>query len=151
MQSIENLFRVVDKRRLWRSRQPAGAEKIQEAERALGVSFPPSYRAFLALYGAISVGDRCISGIVDNSPLERGGGSVVFDTLALRKQWHLPEYYVVIQPDDDDFAPYCLDTRSPDGAGEAPVVCFELQTSHVKTIGASFLDWVDNWYVKTVV
>ena len=35
MQSIENLFRVVDKSQLWRSRQPAGAENIQEAERAL--------------------------------------------------------------------------------------------------------------------
>jgi hypothetical protein len=70
MQGIERLISGIDDPRLWKSR-PAGDEEIREAEKALGVSFPPSYRAFLSLYGAMSVGDVTISGIVDNAPLSR--------------------------------------------------------------------------------
>src|SRR5262245_2616547 len=108
MQGGESLMGRIDDPRRWKS-VPARDDEIRKAEQALGVSFSPSYRAFLSLYGAMSVGDVTISGIVDNAPLGSGSGSVVFDTMACRKDWRLPERYVVIQPSDE--APYCLDTQ----------------------------------------
>jgi hypothetical protein len=96
----------------------------------------------------MSVGDVTVSGIVDNAPLDRGGGSVVFDTMAFRKDWRLPARYVVIQPDDE--APYCIDTQTRDAAGEMVVVCYELHSEHAGVIATSFLDWLDRFYVGTV-
>ena len=147
MKGIESLISRIDDTRLWKS-EPARDEEIQEAEKALGVSFPPSYRAFLSLYGAMSVGDVTISGIVNNAPLDPGGGSVVSDTTTFRKDWRLPDHYVVIQPNDE--APYCLDTQTSDAAGEMVVVCYELYSKHAGVIATSFLDWLDRFYVGTM-
>lgn len=62
MRGIESLISRIDDSMALEI--PAGAcEKIQEAEKALGITFPPSYRAFLSLYGAMSVVDVTISGI----------------------------------------------------------------------------------------
>jgi len=146
MQSIERLISSIDHPQFWKSR-PAREEDIRAAEAALGVSFPPSYRAFLSRYGAVSVVDSTISGIVDNAPLDPGSGSVVFDTMTFRREWRLPEHYVVIQPDED--APYCLDTRKTDAAGEMPVICYELHTEHAGVIAASFVDWLERFFVGT--
>ena len=146
MQDIEKLISSIDDPQLWKS-TPAHDEEIQAAETALGVSFPPSYRTFLALYGAVSVVGSTISGIVNNSPLEPGGGSVVYDTMTFRREWHLPHHYIVIQPDED--APYCLDTRKTDGAGEMAVVCYELHSEHAGVIAISFVDWLERFFVGT--
>jgi SMI1-KNR4 cell-wall len=144
MQSIETLISRIDDPQFWRSK-PARDEEIRAAETALGVSFPPSYRAFLALYGGVSVVDSIISGIVDNAPLDPGTGSVVYDTMSFRKEWRLPDYYVVIQP--DDHAPYCLDTRSKDAEGEMVVICYELHSEHAGVIATSFVDWLERFFV----
>jgi hypothetical protein len=146
MQSVEKLISSIDDPRFWKSK-PARNEEIRAAEAALGVSFPPSYRAFLSLYGAVSIVDSTISGIVNNAPLDQGGGSVVFDTMTFRKETRLPEHYVVIQPDED--APYCLDTRNTDGAGEMVVVCYELHTEHAGVVATSFVDWLGRFFVGT--
>jgi hypothetical protein len=146
MQSIEKLVSSIDHPQLRKSK-PARDQEIRAAEAALGVSFPPSYRAFLSLYGGISVVNSIISGIVDNAPLDPGGGSVVFDTMRFRKEWHLPSHYIVIQPDED--APYCLDTRTTDASGEMVVVCYELHSEHAGVIATSFLDWLERFFVGT--
>jgi len=144
MQAIDNLISDTEASQLWSSK-PARAQDIQQAETALGVSFPPSYRDFLSRYGAISIGDRrCISGVIDNSPLDPGGTSVVGDTLRFRKEWQLPVHYVVIQADDD--APYCIDAQNRDAAGEAAVVCFELHSRLATVIARSFPEWVERFF-----
>ena len=144
MQSIEKLISSIDDPRLCKSK-PASDEEIRQAEAALGVPFPPSYRAFLSLYGAISVVNSLISGIVNNAPLDPGGGSVVFDTMRFRNEWHLPDHYIVIQPDED--APYCLDTRTRDVTGEMVVVCYELHSEHAGVVATSFVDWLEKFFV----
>jgi cell wall assembly regulator SMI1 len=60
---------------------PATTADIDVVERALQVEFPPSYREFLANYGAMSLGDSAVSGITDEGALVGNGGSVHFDTL----------------------------------------------------------------------
>jgi hypothetical protein len=72
----------------------------------------------------------------------------VFDTMTFRKDWRLPERYVVIQPSDE--APYCLDTQRSGAAGEMAVVCYELHSQHAGVIATSFLDWLDRFYVGSV-
>lgn len=87
------------------------------------MTFPPSYKAFLGRFGAMSFIDVTISGILDNGR-DQDGGYVVTDTKRFRTEWRLPNHYVVIQPNYQ--APYCLDTRKRDAAGECPAVCYEL-------------------------
>ena len=131
---------------LWRS-QPATPESIRQAEAALGVTFPPSYRAFLERWGALAVIDVTISGILDNNQ-DLGGSSVVGDTLRARQEHQLPERYIVIQ--SNYMAPYCLDMQRPDAKGEVPAICYELYTKHAGVIAASFGEWVEKFFIETV-
>ena len=147
MQSLDALVTRLSPQRLWRS-TPATPEAIAQAEAALGVTFPPSYKAFLARYGAMSFIDVTISGIIDNG-LDQEGGSVVADTTRFRSEWRLPIHYVVIQPNYQ--APYCLDTRKPDAAGECPAVCYEvLPARDSGAIARSFAEWVELFFVPSV-
>src|SRR5947207_3033523 len=108
----------------------AAPEKaVARLEKALGVEMPPSYRAFLMRFGAMTVAGSPIAGILDGQPLGEDTGWVYGDTLLFRKEFQLPEHLLVIQPDED--APYCMDTRTADRHGEFALVCLELDSHHV--------------------
>src|SRR3954451_15722313 len=119
---------------------PQPETAIGALESKLGVRLPPSYRAFVARYGGMAIYDSTISGIIAGEPLDESGGSLYGDTLRFRAVWALPGHLLVIQPDED--APYCLDTRSPSGTGEFPVVCYELHSKRAGRIAADFDDWM---------
>jgi hypothetical protein len=137
MNEIERLIAENVPSQVWRS-APANPAIIAECEARLGVCFPPSYRFFLAQFGAIDIGGSSISGVLDNSLEDLGGGSVVGDTLWFREEWQLPLNLVVIQADDE--APYCLDVSN--GSPECVVVCYELHSNHASVIASSFSEWV---------
>jgi hypothetical protein len=118
--------------------QPEAA--IAVLERTLGVRLPPSYHDFLATYGGMSIYDSVVSGIVDEDPLREVGGSLYGDTKRFQGEWGLPDYLLVVQPDED--APYCFDTRRPGMHGEFPVICYELHSRHERTIAAGFDEWM---------
>ena len=59
----------------------ATSDQLAALESALGISLPPSYATFLSIYGALGLGDRFVSGILDNDALDQSGGSVLGDTL----------------------------------------------------------------------
>ena len=130
--------------KVW-AKGPQGHGVISLLESTLGVRLPPSYRAFLATYGSMSIYDSLVSGIVDENPLKDVGGSLYGDTRRFREAWNLPEYLLVVQPDED--APYCFDTRRPDRLGEFPVICYELHSRHEKTIAASFDEWMQIFFL----
>lgn len=147
MQSLDALVSRFSPDKLWRS-TPASPEAIAQAEAALGVIFPPSYKAFLARYGAMSFIDVTISGVLDNGR-DQDGGYVVTDTKRFRTEWRLPNHYVVIQPNYQ--APYCLDTRKRDAAGECPAVCYEVVPARDSgAIACSFAEWVELFFVPSV-
>lgn len=98
---------------------PASEETIAQLEAAFGHAMPPSYRAFLARFGAFSIVDSSYSGII-NGQIAQGRGWAWTDTLAARNHSQLPEHYLVIQPDEDGFK--CLDFSRIGPDGERPVI-----------------------------
>jgi hypothetical protein len=104
---------------------PATPEMIADAERQLGVSFPSSYRWFLARYGAAVCKGFCVAGLFEatNEAETPYWPHVVTRTLQLRRagDGHLPVAYVSISDDGGDYK-YYLDTSRQTGEDECPVV-----------------------------
>ena len=80
---------------------------------------PPSYRAFLAWFGAFSIIDSSYSGIIGDT-IDGGGGWAWTHTQYARGWCQLPEHYLVVQPDEDGFK--CLDFSRTAPDSEHPVV-----------------------------
>ena len=124
---------------------PQSEASIAELERALGVTLPPSYRAFLRRYGAGGLrAHEGISGIYDNAPLTPNLGTTYGDTIRDRTDRGLPSHLIVIERGDEHFPPMCLDTSRPGPDGEYPVVGFWLLSRKVSTDSyASFAEYLE--------
>jgi hypothetical protein len=122
-----------------------GPEMIAIVEAKLGVRFPPSYRAFLLDHGAIFSAVGSISGVYPPAPVDSGVGTVLGDTLYYRDHFQLPNHLVVIQRDQDENDPWCLDTSVPSADGEYPIVCFSLRGGAGKRLFASFGECLNEW------
>src|SRR5688572_12430269 len=79
---------------------PQPAEAIAALEGALGVALPPSYRDFLARFGAAAIYGSTVSGIIDGRPLQEAAGCLYGDTLRFREEWGLPGHLLIVQPDE---------------------------------------------------
>lgn len=142
MQDIENAIKAVTiaGSEVWTA-GAASASDIGVAEQALSTEFPPSYRRFLAAYGALSVGDSCVSGVLQEGPLTDEGGNVYFDTLSLRRDFGLPYELIVVCVHED--GAYCLDTSRRQADGECPIVNFERHSiQHEKPVAPNFENWL---------
>lgn len=102
----------------------SSAEKVSQAERLLGVTFPVSFRRFLESYGGGGVVTAEVSGIDDNDPDLTSGGTLIGDTNTCRDRYSLPRHLVVIYFHDDEVC-WCIDTSRSNG-GEAPVVSYNI-------------------------
>ncbi len=122
---------------------PQPEKAVAELEQALRVRMPPSYRAFLAQFGAMGIAGSSISGILEGQPLGKGTGWVYGDTLRCRADAQLPKHLLVIQADED--APYCLDTSAAEDDEEFPLICYELDTQYVSRVADSFGTWFLEW------
>ena len=118
---------------------PQPEQAIAGLEHALGVTFPPSYRQFLAKFGAFKLLESSVTGIVDGEPLAKVAESLYGETERLRLDSDLPKHFLVIQPDED--SPYCLDTRKSGRNGEMPVVWYELDSGQIDRMASSFGEW----------
>lgn len=98
----------------------ASEERVSQAEAALGVRFPPSYRRFLRERGLGSFGGEEVYGIGIASA-SFGAPSAVWITRTLRERDGLPSRYVVLD-ERDDSSVIALDTGLMRDDGEAPVV-----------------------------
>lgn len=99
---------------------PASSAAVAEAERALGVRFPPSYRAFVERYGAGSIAGRELYGVLDD-PVAPGPPNVVWVTERARQDFGLPRQFVVLV-DFDDSSAVALDSSLSASDGEQPVL-----------------------------
>lgn len=100
---------------------PQSPQVIEAAEEALGVTFPPTYRRFVAELGTGYVGPRKLYGVTAESvhnPDVRGG---IWYTLDQRERYGFPEHLVIVG-DTGMGEFYVLDTSQPDPLGEFPVV-----------------------------
>ena len=118
---------------------PAPETAIHQLESAFGHPMPPSYRAFLARFGGISIVNSVYSGIMDGQ-IEGGMGLAWQDTMRDRERWQLPAHFLVVEPDED--GPMCLDFSRKDADGEHPVVFFMPFRSGVDDSARSYVAWL---------
>jgi hypothetical protein len=127
---------------------PCPPDTIAAVEDALGVQIVGSFRDFLLKTGGGGLDMFSISAVPTAQPLG-GLGTVHGDTLHYRQNFWaspLPPHLLVIQRDQDDNEPFCLDT-SRTVAGENPVVLFYPSTrnGHTDRIAASFIDFLEEY------
>jgi hypothetical protein len=93
---------------------------LDAAEAALGLRFLPTYRRFVAEYGAGSLNGREVYGAIDQD-WEATVPDAVGLTLDERDVSAMPETYILIgSTGDGDW--YVIDTGQADGEGESPVL-----------------------------
>ncbi len=99
---------------------PPDPALIQEAERRLGVRFPPSFRIFLTELGSCDVAGQEFYGVWVNEATPDVLRGAVEETLDARRETGLPEPYVVFYADGMG-GHFVLDTSKAGPDGEAPV------------------------------
>jgi len=111
--------------KLFEPRDTAGGASesaIAEAEAALGVRFPPSYRSFLARFGAANGYGYSVAGLFhypDKSRPPLWSDVVSLNLKIVRRFCNIPSRYVAIGNDGGDYTFY-LDTGATEL--ESPVV-----------------------------
>jgi hypothetical protein len=117
---------------------PVPEAAISAAEEALGVTFPPSYRAFLLTFGGIAIPPHLgivhdFVGVSNGSagdltqPIDSTDATndVVRRTLSARIENKLAEHLVVVGMGAQYQEWFCLDVSRPTAAGEYPVLMFD--------------------------
>ena len=67
-----------------------GIERINDAEKKLGILFPSQYKAFLLGCGSCGIADTYVSGLFKEWDNLTSTGSVVHDTIEAREKHNLP-------------------------------------------------------------
>jgi hypothetical protein len=99
---------------------PRPPELIEAAEQALGFGFPPTYRRFVAEYGAGGVGGTEIYGVVDADFESSSIPDGVWYNLTLRRDGYDETLYAFYDVGDGET--FCLVTTQVAADGEMPVV-----------------------------
>jgi antitoxin YobK len=100
---------------------PRDAGLIQAAEDALGVQFPPTYRAFLERLGAGSIRGREVYGVIDADFQESTIPDGIWLTLREREDGELPKSLVIVHSTGDgDYV--AIDTSKRTADSENPMV-----------------------------
>ncbi len=94
---------------------------VERAETALGVRFPPSYRAFVREFGAGYIAGEEFYGITDENLEEGPIPNGIWLTMTERQDSDLPEALVVVYSDGEGNY-YAIDTSAQAESDENPVV-----------------------------
>lgn len=120
---------------------PKPEELVSKAEQALGLSFPPTYRAFVSRLGCGSIAGEEFYGIskddFENATVPNG----IWLTLDERKSTRLPKSHIIVGSTGDG-GDYAIDCSQSSGANEYPVVEWwpnMLQRVVAKDFGEFFL------------
>jgi len=102
---------------------PQPEKRVVRAEQTLGVRFPPSYRRFLAEFGAGGIGSEEIYGLIDDDFENPQPPQTVGLTREFRRDRQISDDLIVIY--NLGQGSYCaLDMSRAGPDGEAPVVGF---------------------------
>ena len=129
----------------------ASASTVEELEKCLDVTLPPSYKDFLLEVGmAYFPGQRIFSGILNDKVGERNLGEVYGDTLDARNKDGVPHHLIPINARDESWHYYCLDTSKVDENGECPVVSYNYMDHQIEAVfdpsyKEFFWRWVKMW------
>lgn len=96
-------------------------ELISKAEQALGLTFPLTYRTFLARLGCGGIAGAEFYGVIKDDFVNSGIPDAIWATLKQRKEFSSPEYYIVVGSTGDGGL-YAIDCSASSGGGENPVI-----------------------------
>lgn len=103
---------------------PKPDELISQAENALGLPLPPTYKSFLKKYGCGSVAGKEFYGVIHNDFEASGIPDAIWLTLNERRMYQLPVKLILIYATGDGFY-YALDSRQVNSDGEYSVVVWD--------------------------
>ncbi len=103
---------------------PRDASLIEQAELALGVRFPPTYREFLTRLGCGDIAGEEFYGVIQPNFEKSGVPDAIWMTLDTRATTPTPKSYVVTGAVGDGRL-YVLDTAQRDQDDECPVLIWE--------------------------
>jgi hypothetical protein len=137
-----------------RTQRGARVAEIRNAEKVLGVTFPPVYVEVLKKFGVVRVYDRWMTGLGPYSrPLGRSRADVIRLTQMARYFVGLPPYLVAVS--DSRHHDYtCLDTRKIRN-GDCPIVYLDLEMVDAgkrrpKRIALSLAAWFPEFVQRQV-
>lgn len=120
---------------------------IADAERHLGVSFPPTYRWWLRRYGGGYLGGCALQGLFP-VPIEARDpdyppvGDVVETARLNSESGELPEHLLEILSYDGDEV-YYLDTSRSGADGEYPIICRYAGDPEPQDVAPDFLTFLE--------
>jgi antitoxin YobK len=124
-----------------------GEEVIADAERHLQRKFPPSYRWWLANYGAGYIGGYELQGLFPELiELREPGLPLIGDIVYLADQnmkraAHPPHLLEILSYEGDEI--YFLDTARRGTDGECPVVCLDAGSNEPHDIAPDFAGFLE--------
>lgn len=120
---------------------PVPDEKIDDAQKILQVSFPPSYREYLAEFGALEIDGQTFAGLTAN-PAGSLGDVVAF-TQYFRAEYHLPTHFIALDFQDGDYF-LCMDSSVQSDTGESPLFLIDPVKLTVKghKVADTFTDYL---------
>ena len=105
---------------------------IDAAEEALACTFPPSYRAFLKRFGALTLPQR-VSTLQQVVGLDTGGDDkdVVQRTLHARVENRMSKSLVIVGLGSEAGEWFCIDIDRVRADGESPIVLFDARDNQL--------------------
>lgn len=94
---------------------------LAKAEQALGLTFPPTYRAFLGKLGCGDIGGAEFYGVIKDDFENSSVPDAIWLTLDERKSSSIPSSYIVVGSTGDG-GYYVIDCSTSSNDGENPVV-----------------------------
>jgi len=118
---------------------------ISDAERALGVEFPPTYRSFVRRFGAGDLFGEEIYGVIDGDFDRPAVPNGTWITHKRREESGLPEGMIVVAALGEG-SDVVLDTAARGQDGEAPVLVWTPGASSpdddLEVLAADFGEWL---------
>lgn len=112
-------------------------EWVAEAERKLGITFPPTYRRFLRELGCGGFRSEEFYGIVDADLLLGPVPNGIWLTLDERQCTQLgPSYFIVQSGGDGNW--YAIDTAQRNSEGESPVLLLDVNCHPYEVVAEDF-------------
>ena len=121
-----------------------GIERINDAEKKLGILFPSQYKAFLLGCGSCGIADTYVSRLFKEWDNLTSTGSIVHDTIEAREKHNLPNEYIVIEYMIDENY-YVLKTSGNDRIEDGEIYSIDINSdgslSSFRKIFDSFVNY----------
>ena len=122
-----------------------GIERINDAEKKLGILFPSQYKAFLLGCGSCGIADTYVSGLFKEWDNLTSTGSIVHDTIEAREKHNLPNEYIVIEYMVDENY-YVLKTSGNDRIEDGEIYSIDINSDGILSSFCKIFDSFVNYF-----